>query len=250
MIHQIKQWSSLAFAHVKTIGLKLAVGSEPATRIPATQNAPPSSLTWYERGLDSLKAYCQQPTLVFDAHHFPIIYIGSGLNAATESTYTHLGIDCILNCASALPSFYREHVSFYQHLDMVDDAGGYIDFVRDEKFRTALHQFLHLLFDDAHRRESEKIPPRKLLIHCVFGRSRSVAITTLILFLWNRYMNRHTETMQSIYYRLHRLRPVISLNRVFYDGLNEFEREFEKNKSFRDAWLKIFTPIKCTLSAE
>jgi protein-tyrosine phosphatase len=242
MLNQIRQWGSLAFAHVKTFGHKLTVGSEPATRISATHKPPQTSSTWYARGWDSVRAYCQNPTLVLSAPHFPQIYIGSGLNAATETTYSDLGIDCILNCAHALPAFFKNKVALYQHLDMVDDAGGYIDLVQDAAFRSSLYKFLHQLYDDAIDREQKGDPPRKLLIHCVFGRSRSVAITVLVLFLWSHFENT-PKSMQQIYKDLHGLRPVISMNRVFYDGLAEFEREFTHNKSFQNAWLQVFTSL-------
>jgi len=246
MWSQVQQWGSLALAHAKTFAHKLTVGSEPATRISAAQNAPNTPATWYARGWDSVRAYCQGPTLVFNGSHFPQIYVGSGLNAATESTYTELGIDCVLNCAHALPAFYQTHVAFYQHLNMVDDAGGYIDFVRDKAFRTALHKFLRQLYDDATQREHKGDPPRKLLIHCVFGRSRSVAITTLTLFLWSHFEGT-PQNIHTIYNNLYQLRPVISLNRVFYDGLIEFEREFAHNQRFRDAWMTVFTPLPTSL---
>lgn len=240
MLNQIRQWGSLALAHAKTFGHKLTVGSEPATRIPATHKAPQTPSTWYARSWDSVRAYCQNPTLVSSAAHFPQIYVGSGLNAATESTYSEMGIDCVLNCAHALPAFFKDKVGLYQHLDMVDDAGGYIDLVRDATFRSALHKFLHQLYDDALVREHAGEPPRKLLIHCVFGRSRSVAITVLVLFLWSHFEN-SPKTMHQIYQELYDLRPVISMNRVFYDGLAEFEREFTCNEAFKGAWLQVFT---------
>ncbi len=240
MWNQFRSYGSLVLAHGKTWTHKIMVGSDPAVRIPATNVPPVQTNPWWGHVRDSVTAYCQEPTRILDTPEFPIVYIGSVWNAATETTYTQLGIDAVLNCAEKMPAFYDTHVAFYQHLAMVDDAGGYVDFVGNTAFRTMLHQFLHQLFTDAHDRMKTAQPPRKLLVHCVFGRSRSVALTLLILYLWNQYQ-KTPRSMAALYQDLYDLRQVIRLNRVFFTGLVEFEQEYTTNATFREAWLTAFT---------
>lgn len=253
---QVWQYASLAWAHGETFRKKLFTGSKPAVRIPAVDPLVPSpqSSTWWNslvtavtRCKDTVVAYCQNPTLVLEAPNFPTVFIGSGFNAATKTQYETLGIDCVLSCAAGLPAFCKDQLKFYQHLDMVDDANGYVDFVNDHGFRLAMYKFIQLLHDDAAARRTQGKPMRKLLVHCVFGRSRSVALTIFLLFLWNQ----HEETpksMAQLYKELHDLRPVIFLNVEFYTGLTEFEREYQTNPQFRQTWMSAFSPVTVQLN--
>lgn len=247
MMRQLANYGSLVLAHGKSLQHKLVKGSNPAVRVPAVTSDRP--LSWYEKLFYKLyttgKAYCQSCTLVFESSIFPRIYVGSERVAAAELTYTELGIDCVLNCAFGVPSFYSEHVDFYQHFDMIDDAGGYVDFVHDTNFRSKLYKFIQQLYDDALTRQKQHLKPRKLLIHCVFGRSRSVALTILVLYLWYQFSNT-PKTIADIYQELYKRRPVIEINQRFYAGLNEFDREFQSNLTFRNAWLSVFNPIPNT----
>lgn len=247
MFTQLHNWGILAAAHAKTLGHKLIVGSKPATRVPAPQVAsatPPSLLT---RITNSLYAYGQAITLVKTSPHFPDIYIGSGWRASYGATYKQIGIDCVLNCADKLPSFYRDKIVFYQHIAMVDDAGGYIDFVCDADFRTTVFHFVRQLYDDTLTRRKEGLAPRKLLIHCVFGRSRSVAITILILFLLAQ-LEGDPKTISDLYRDIYKLRPLVKVNCAFYEPLLNFEKTFNSNGGFRKSWMTVFTPIPTDLN--
>ena len=197
--------------------------------------------------MNSLYAYSQSITLVKTSPHFPEIYIGSGWQASNGATYKQAGVECVLNCADKMPSFYRDKVVFYQHIAMVDDAGGYIDFVRDANFRTALFGFIRQLYDDTLTRRKRGLAPRKLLVHCVFGRSRSVAIAILILFLLAQF-EQSPKTMSDLYRDIYKRRPLVKVNCAFYEPLLEFEKAFNDDDKFRSAWMTVFTPIPAALN--
>lgn len=235
MLKQLVQYGSLAAAHARTFKKKVLHGSKPAKRVFAAPQAADDSSSWYEKCRTAISAYCQAPTLIRKPDNFPAIYIGSGLNAASSSTYETLGIDCVLNCASNVPAFCNDSVTHYQHLPMDDDADGYVDFVNDDTFRTRLYNFLHQLWGH---------PEKKLLVHCVFGRSRSVAVTTLILFLLDRiHGDAETERraiMPLLYQSVYDLRPVVHMNGEFFNGLCEFENAYETHEPFRRVWRTVF----------
>jgi predicted protein tyrosine phosphatase len=166
------------------------------------------------------------------------MYIGSAYGTAKETTYTNLQVSHIINCADHedyIPKFYKGHHRAYIHIAMRDNAEDSTNFIQNPLIHTELHRYLHEMFQSTND-ASHKVT---LLVHCVYGRSRSVAISILILFLYYCYHNT-PKSMGELYSFIGEKRPEIELKREFMNELLKFEALFNNRKSFRDQWLSIF----------
>lgn len=191
--------------------------------------------TW-KNFTNTIKALLMAPTCILDSPQVKI-YVGSGLNTASESTFTKEHVTHILNCAGdddRLKIYYNECVEGYYAISLRDESDEDANFVTDPRFHTGMRDFLQGIF--AKRDASHKAT---LLVHCIFGRSRSVAISMIILFLYYQHLG-EPKTMIQCYEYIGRKRKVVALQRRFLTEVNNFQDEFEKNKAFRDKWMDIF----------
>lgn len=186
---------------------------------------------------NTAKAFLMQPTCIYDSNVLTIL-IGSALNTASEKTYSKCKVTHILNCADKedmLPIFYQECIEVYHHISLRDEDDEDTCFVDDIKINDGLFNFLKNIFSST-RDASNKIT---LLIHCVFGRSRSVAISIIILFLINQ--NKQTpKTIIECYEYIGQKRKVIALQRRFLIELTSFEHKFNNDVQFKNKWMTIF----------
>lgn len=203
-------------------------------RVPhSNPEAPPTAL---ENAANTLKAFFMSHTLLLKAGEIQM-FVGSGFNTAREYTYTKTNITHILNCADKddVPDFYTEHVQRCLKIPMRDESDVKINFVDDVDIFRRLHEFLHDIFGQPR----DATNPVNLLVHCVYGRSRSVSICMIILFLYSHHVN-NPSTMVKVYEFIGQKRKVVALNRKFFLGLQEFETQFEQDEVFRTHWMGIF----------
>ena len=246
---QLDQYFILCASRLKYLGKKIISSSQGHTvRISALPVHPDSvPKTWLGKKLkhfnECKNAYIRPPDLVYQHPNFPSIYIGSEKSAAELSTYTDMDISIVFNCAKSVPIFVPDRIFIAHKIPMVDDRQYDINFVSDTRIRTFLFQSIRQVYEDQIKRAKEGLAPRKWLIHCAFGRSRSVAITIFILFLWYHYLGT-PKKISEIYIDLQERRPVLELKQEFYVALEEFAREFESNELFRTQWLSVFAPEK------
>lgn len=204
-------------------------------RVPhTTPDKPPST---FKNAKNTIKAFFMCPTLILDTPTVSI-FVGSALNTASESTYTQSRVTHVLNCAGRddiLPMFYQEHIEAYYHLSLRDESDEETSFVNDSRFHNDVLHFLKKVFDPT-RDATNKVT---LLVHCVFGRSRSVAISIIILFLYHHHIHQ-PKTMIQCYEYIGSRRKVVALQRRFLVELNDFENEYNTNTTFKNMWMTIF----------
>lgn len=225
----LENTQKLCYGHSQSLIHKFRYGSPPAIRIRAT-TTPYSK--WQDRR-DAFTAYCGEASCVFRSQNLPTIFVGSALNASCNSMYTRDKdpIDCVLNCAKFVKCF-GDSLFLYQHIQLHDDANQHIDFSQDTSFQNTLSRFLHRVLNDSNH--------HTILIHCEFGRSRSVALTILIMFLFYKHQNVESKSMADIYREIHRARPVVYINQNFYNSLLQFEETFQANAEVREKWMSLF----------
>lgn len=226
-------FSSRVVATVKKLSTK-GSASFSTPRIPHTTPSKPPS--WWQNAKNTLKAFFKQQSILLNTPTFMIL-IGSAFNTSKENTYTHNQITHVLNCAGKgdkLPRFYQDHIDAYLHIPMRDEFDENINFIHDP-IMSDLRHFLCEFF-------SSQDPSNKhtLLLHCVYGRSRSVAIAILILFLYQQMLD-EPRTMFQCYAHIGKLRKEIYINSTLMEQLVQFQSEFEENAKFRDSWLSIFS---------
>lgn len=237
-IRQTKNYAHLFTTRAISVGNKYwqrgsAAFSTP--RVPhTTPDKPPSA---FKNAKNTIKAFFMSPTLILDSPTLSI-FVGSALNTASESTYTQARVTHVLNCAGhddILPLFYEECIERYFHLSLRDESDEETSFTEDERFCSELRLFLKDVFNPE-RDETHKVT---LLVHCVFGRSRSVAISIIILFLYYYHIN-EPKTMIQCYEYIGQRRKVIALQRRFLIEITNFESKFKHDERFRNMWLDIF----------
>lgn len=239
-VRQTKNYARLFGTRAVSVGSKYWTRGSAAfstPRVPhTTPDKPPSAL---KNAKNTIKAFFMAPTLVLDTPNV-CIFVGSALNTASESTYTYSRVTHVLNCAGRddiLPLFYQECIEKYYHLSLRDESDEEASFINDSRFCNELRLFLKDVFDP--KRDSTK--KATLLVHCVFGRSRSVAICIIILFLYHQHI-REPMTMVQCYQHIGKLRKVVALQRRFLVEVNDFENEFKNNETFKNMWMSIFEP--------
>src|SRR6056300_1713190 len=140
-------------------------------RVPhTTPDRPPSA---WKNAKNTVKALFISPTCILETPLIKI-YVGSAFNTASESTFTNENVTHILNCAGdddVLSVYYEECIEGYYSISLRDESDEDANFVEDPRFHMGLKEFLECIFSG--RDETNRAT---LLVHCVFGRSRSVAI--------------------------------------------------------------------------
>lgn len=234
---QAKNYTTLIGTRAMSMATKYVARGPSAfstPRVPhTTPDHPPSA---YQNARNTVCAFFMAPTLLLDTPTFAL-YVGSALNTAKETTYTAEHVTHVLNCAGdedALPVFYREQIEAYYKISMRDESCEQISFVKDPRINEGMRDFLQQAF--ASRDSTHKIT---LLVHCVFGRSRSVAISILILFLYYHHIN-EPKTIVECYAYIGKKRKVVALNRRFLVELTQFESCFLKDTQFRTNWMGVF----------
>lgn len=235
---QFKNYGTLFGTRALSLGskyLKRGNASFSTPRVPhATSKDAPST---YKTIKNTIKAFFMSPTVLLDSPKV-CMYVGSALNTASERTYTQEKVTHILNCAGdddILPMFYAECIQCYLHISLRDESDEMCDFVEDQRFGSQLHEFLGDIFSQK-RDPSNRVV---FLVHCVFGRSRSVAICTIILFLYNQFL-KTPKSMVQCYEYIGEKRHVVEMNRRFLAELSKFEAKFEEDEAFRNKWMSIF----------
>jgi predicted protein tyrosine phosphatase len=237
-VRQSKNYMKLFGTRAYALGTKYinhGKSSFSTPRVPhTTPNKPPSL---WKNFTNTIKAFCMEPTCIVDSDTLTI-FVGSAFNTASASTYSKTNITHIINCADKedmLPIFYQEYIEAYYSISLRDEDDEDASFVEDSRFHEGLLNFLSNIFNKK-RDASHKV---NLLVHCVFGRSRSVAICIIILFLFNQYNNTPKSIIQCYEY-IGKKRKVIALQRRFLIELTAFQHKFEKDIVFKQKWMSIF----------
>lgn len=237
-VRQGHNYARLLGTRVYAIGSKYLLRGSTAFSTPRVPHATPAKPpSWWKNMKNTVKAFLMPPTLILGTDTVQVL-VGSATNTAKESVYSDYHVTHVLNCADKedhLPVFYQECVEAYHHLSLRDESDEKASFVTDPRFHTDLRDFLHSVFT----KDRDASHPATLLVHCVFGRSRSVAICIVILFLYYEHTNQR-KTMVECYSQIGRLRKVVALQRRFLVELNKFEHEFHTCTEFRENWLSIF----------
>ena len=137
------------------------------------------------------------------------LYLGSAKNAADAGSLSRLRITYIVNCTEDLPQFH-EDVSGgpeYNRVPLKDVPGASLFAVRD-----SIEFVVSKIIDKLRRGE-------RVLIHCLMGASRSVAVATLVL------MKLQESTAMEAYARVSRARRAAKINRSFMDDLRAWQFE-------------------------
>lgn len=235
---QTKNYAKLFGTRAYALGAKYMKRGKAAfstPRVPHTTPEKPPS-TW-QNAKNTLKAFFMSPTCIFDTPTLTI-FVGSALNTAAETTYSKSNVTHVLNCADKedmLPMFYQECIEGYYHLSLRDESDEDASFVDDPRFHSGMRDFLSNIFSSK-RDASHKAT---LLVHCVFGRSRSVAICIMILFLYYQHVT-EPKSMIQCYEYIGKKRKVVALQRRFLVELNNFENRFCNDVEFREKWMSIF----------
>jgi predicted protein tyrosine phosphatase len=236
---QFKNYARFFGTRVVAVGSKymkhgtLVLPSTP--RVPHT--TPDKAPTAYQNAKDTLTALFISPTCILDTPTV-CVYVGSAFNTASEYTFTREHVTHVLACIGkrdTLPVFYAECIESYYKVAMRDEPDETIDFAEDPRVKTGVHEFLQGVFAPS-RDASHKAT---LLVHCVFGRSRSVAMCMLVLFLYYHHMG-NPKTMVECYQYIGQKRKVVGLMCKFLLGLTQFEERFKTDATFREHWMKVF----------
>ena len=235
---QTKNYAKLFGTRAYALGakyMKRGSSSFSTPRVPYT--TPENPPTWWQNLKNTAKAFVMAPTCIFDTPTL-MIYVGSAFNTASKSTYSHSNVTHVFNCADKedkLPMFYQECIEGYYHLSLRDESDENASFVDDPRFHSGMRDFLSGIFT------SKRDPSHKatLLVHCVFGRSRSVAICIIILFLYYQHIE-EPKSMIECYEYIGKKRKVVALRRGFLVELNAFEEHFEQDPQFREKLMSIF----------
>ena len=117
------------------------------------------------------------------------IYLGSSVNAADKDLLDKNNIGYILNITNVIPNFYESDLKYFNI--KINDNGeeSFLkeDFERSYKFIIDLEKEDNNNNDNDNNDNNNR---KNILIHCVFGRSRSVAI--LVYYI----MRKHGMTIE------------------------------------------------------
>eukprot|EP01136_Pigoraptor_vietnamica_P013966 Opistho-1_new@55567 len=137
----------------------------------------------------------------------PFLYLGTEKNSADASTLDALGISMILNVAKECPYHFDEGRFEYKKCALEDSSTEDIRRIFDDAFD---------YIDEARRTN------RRVLVHCLGGVSRSVAIVIGYL------MSRYSMTLDDAYGYVRERRPVIAPNLNFMGQLLELQEEMQR----------------------
>jgi protein-tyrosine phosphatase len=138
--------------------------------------------------------FFSKPTLVY-----PNLYLGSMYNALLWQTLVDNNIKYIINVTDEVTNCYPKYIEYYQ-IHIKDDN----------------NQSLLPYFDESYNKIEEFLNrgDGNVLVHCVFGASRSVTIIT-------EYLRRKTgEPVNDIIQKLKEIRPIINPTQQFIQDLN------------------------------
>ena len=248
MLSQATAYAKLAAMRSWVAATRLAsldFGSS-SKRVPHYYQEQSSSgwLGWASKLHDNIAAFASQPTLVLDSPTCKL-WLGSAMTSAQHKTYDQLAVSHVINCASSkdcLPVFYSEMHLQYLCIAMEDDTSETIDFVSDTRILHDLHGFL------CRAQQSER---PNILVHCVFGRSRSVAVTMLIVWLHQVCQSGPSgptgptgltdwPTMLQVYNQLAAIRKCIAVQECMFKSLERFAEHFNRDKDFAQYWREVF----------
>lgn len=154
-------------------------------------------LRWHTEGFSRKKALIQalrDPSLIS-----PGIYLGSSFNASNADTLRRLNIKAIVNVAAEVDNYFPSEIK-YCHIPLRDEYGQHFE---KEQCERAI-AFVREQLDDTYYPDQ-----RCVLIHCVFGLSRSVTMATHIkMALENRTEYELWDTISTI----QAVRPLLSIN--------------------------------------
>lgn len=235
---QTKNYAKLFGTRAYALGYKYMKRGKSAFSTPRVPHTTPEKpLSWWKNAKNTMKAFVMAPTCIFDSPTL-MIYVGSALNTAAQTTYSEDNVTHVLNCADKedmLPMFYQECIEGYYHISLRDESDEDASFVDDPRFHTGMKDFLAGIFT------SQRDPSHKatLLVHCVFGRSRSVAICIMILFMYHQHIDAPKSVIECYEY-IGQKRKVVALQRRFLVELNKFEERFQTDPTFKENWMSIF----------
>lgn len=131
------------------------------------------------------------------------VYLGNVSHSFFNSTLENFDIRAVVNVTKDVPNYYDPGIEYF-NIRIGD--------LNDESIIGELEKCYHFL-------EKNVDEGRNTLIHCVFGRSRSVAVCLFYL------MKRHRMSFDEAYEKIESLKPIINLNVTFARELQNYFNE-------------------------
>lgn len=196
--------------------------------------------TFWRNMCDHVKPFIMPPTCVYTEQSC-MIYVGSVRDSMRDTLYSesHENVNYVLTCAKSAPCPYTQDVARCLKLSLVDTGGDLTNFISHRTFARDLNNFIREWYRD----------PGNMLIHCVFGRSRSVAISALVIYIfkmnevmkdkpWDDTMTSkyHGTYMNEIYTTIAKKRCVVAMKENFMKQLHHFANCFCSSEKFRKLW--------------
>ena len=148
--------------------------------------------------------FFSEPTLVY-----PNLYLGSMYNALLWQTLVDNNIKYIINVTDEVTNCYPKYIEYYQILIKDDNNDSILPFF--DKTFNKIEEFLNK-------------GDGNVLVHCVFGASRSVSIIT-------DYIGRKTgDSVDEIIQKLKNIRPAVNPTHKFIQDLYNAENLRKTNK--------------------
>ncbi len=161
-----------------------------------------------------IKAYFSSPTHVIDN-----IFLGSTHNAANRDTLKKYNIKYIFNITKEFRNYYDDTNEFiYMKCCVCDDNNDNIS----RYFKDVYEKII----------ECKKNNDGNILVHCMFGRSRSASII-LYYLIRNSYENGESCNLNEALDYLLEKRPVINPTHRFIKDIVEAIKEFETTDKIR-----------------
>lgn len=130
------------------------------------------------------------------------LYLGNSFHAANMSLLQDNRIDTIINVTDNIPNYFENYFTYYK-INIHDLNGEY--------FGDELRNTFNLI-------KTKLAEGKRVMVHCVEGRSRSVTI--IIYYL----MNELDYSFDDAYLMIKNKKSIVNLNQTFVVELNQFPR--------------------------
>ena len=152
------------------------------------------SVTWMDY-FGILKSFCWDNPIEIDQN----LYLGNLSHSFFRNSLTGCRIKGIVNVTNDSPNYYPEHDIDYFNINIGD--------LNDSNISEFLEQSYEFILKHASKGEN-------VLVHCVFGRSRSVAICVYYL------MKKYNLSFEEAYKKIEKKKYFININQSFADQIN------------------------------
>jgi len=149
------------------------------------------------------------------------LYLGSARDAKDKQQLLNLNIQCVLNCAKEWKNYHTDVFTYY--------SANFLD-TEDQNMSVQFGP----CFTFIAKKENKKI-----LVHCIVGKSRSAALVIAYL------MKSQGMTLREAYDHVKCKRNIIQPNEGFMEQLIQFELQLhQKSTMNKGDWVPILVPTK------